>query len=411
MSASTEITVVGAGPYGLSIGAHLARIKGLDFRIIGKPMHAWLHRMPKGMHLKSAGFASNLYDAQHYFSLKAFYQDQGLSYDDFNVPVPLDVFCSYGLAFQKQFLPNLLNDHVVSIRPGANGFMIDTQAGESFCSRHVIIAVGIDDFSYTPEVFGNLPHQFVTHSSEHHDLERFHGKDVVVIGGGASAIDIAVLLHEAKARVVHLVRKRGTDFGGIWREFPTPFWTRMRSPVSAIGPGWRNRLCTDLPWAFSYLPDSLRMRIVQRHLGPSGGWFMAERAAAVPRLSGCQVEQASIAGGHIKLRLASSEGGVREILADHVIAATGFRVDLNRLGFLSNDIRRSLRLIANYPRLQPHFESSVPGLYFVGPITAGSFGPVMRFVAGSAFTAGRMHNHFSRARPTARLKSVAPLQN
>jgi hypothetical protein len=42
------------------------------------------------------------------------------------------------------------------------------------------------------------------------------------------------------------------------------------------------------------------------------------------------------------------------------------------------------------PILSAHFESSVPGLYFAGLPSAYSFGPVMRFVAGAAFTAHKI---------------------
>ena len=58
-----QLAIVGAGPYGLSIAAHL-RERGVNFRIFGTPMRTWREQMPRGMLLKSDGFASNLSDPQ-----------------------------------------------------------------------------------------------------------------------------------------------------------------------------------------------------------------------------------------------------------------------------------------------------------------------------------------------------------
>jgi hypothetical protein len=48
---------------------------------------------------------------------------------------------------------------------------------------------------------------------------------------------------------------------------------------------------------------------------------------------------------------------------------------------------RSLRLVDGYPVLTAGFEASLPGLHFVGASAARSFGPLMRFVAGTGYAA------------------------
>ena len=72
-----DVAIVGAGPYGLSLAAHL-KAAGVDFRIFGTPMEFWLNHMPKGMHLKSEGFASSLYDSGSKFTLEAYCKERGL---------------------------------------------------------------------------------------------------------------------------------------------------------------------------------------------------------------------------------------------------------------------------------------------------------------------------------------------
>src|SRR5271154_6650965 len=100
-----DVAIIGAGPYGLSIAAHLAA-RGITFRIFGSPMHTWLTQMPRGMRLKSEGFASTLYDPDASFTLGNYCTQQGMLYADLGLPIPLETFASYGQAFQKRLVPN-----------------------------------------------------------------------------------------------------------------------------------------------------------------------------------------------------------------------------------------------------------------------------------------------------------------
>jgi hypothetical protein len=79
-----------------------------------------------------------------------------------------------------------------------------------------------------------------------------------------------------------------------------------------------------------------------------------------------------------------------EIVADHIIAGTGYRVSINSLKLLSEEIRSNVQQAKGSPVLSANFESSVPGLYFTGLASANSFGPVMRFAFGAKFTAQRL---------------------
>jgi hypothetical protein len=93
------------------------------------------------------------------------------------------------------------------------------------------------------------------------------------------------------------------------------------------------------------------------------------------------------ARGGVVLEVAGSNGARTSIAVDHVIAATGYRVDVDKLHFLAPDIRTRIARSASWPRLSSTLESSVLGLYFTGLAAAASFGPVLRFVCGTAFAA------------------------
>jgi hypothetical protein len=184
---------------------------------------------------------------------------------------------------------------------------------------------------------------------------------------------------------------------------------RARRPLSTIGPGWKSLFYATLPQIFHLLPRDLRTSIVRTYLGPAGGWFMKERLSHVPQLRGCRILDATIRKDGIEMRI-HRDGKSEHLTADHVIAATGFRTDVRRMSFLSAPLRARLDTAHHAPALSSHFESTVPGLYFVGPASANSFGPVMRFVAGAQFTARRLAARLSgrRARDLGR-RTPAPL--
>lgn len=399
-----DAVIVGAGPYGLSLGAHL-RQRGVQFRIFGRLMDSWTSKMPKGMRLKSEGFASNLYGADRQFTLKDFCAENHIEYQDVGLPVRLDTFCAYGAAFKDRLVPELEDRMVTQISRSGDAFAVKLDDNETVLARKVVLAVGITHYGYVPPCLANLPAEFVTHSSAHHDLEPFQGRSVAVIGGGSSATDVAGLLYQAGANVQLVARTRALEFhtrGSAERSL----WQRIRRPRSGLGPGISSRFFSNWPNVFHYLPESYRLHAVRTHLGPAGGWFAKEMVIGrVPLLLGCSPESATVKDGQVQLRLREQNGGVREISADHVISATGYQVDVNRLKFLDERLRSKITTTGTAPKLSSGFESSVRGLYFIGVSAANSFGPVMRFAYGARFAAERVTAEL--AREASRVHAVA----
>src|SRR4051812_6895879 len=105
LSRST-VAIIGAGPYGVSIAAHL-QSAGIDFRIFGRPLYRWLCQMPKGMFLKSEGCASSLSDPTAHYTLAQYCAQSGLPYGERGAPVSLEVFSQYALSFQRALAPNV----------------------------------------------------------------------------------------------------------------------------------------------------------------------------------------------------------------------------------------------------------------------------------------------------------------
>ena len=76
MTRHTNLLIIGAGPFGLSMAAH-ARAQGIDYLIVGKPMDFWKSNMPAGMLLRSA--CDWHLDALGVHTIEAYLQTQHLS--------------------------------------------------------------------------------------------------------------------------------------------------------------------------------------------------------------------------------------------------------------------------------------------------------------------------------------------
>jgi hypothetical protein len=390
------IVIIGAGPYGLSLAAHL-RHRGVPLRIFGTPMHSWRSRMPAGMCLKSDGFASNLSDPGATLTLEKFCAERGLAYSHVGYPIPLDTFIAYGMEFQKRLVPDVEETDVTLLKRVDGGFFLQTANGASLHAQQVVVAAGITHFAYIPPELAGLPAQYISHTCEHRDPGAFRGRRVAVLGAGASAVDLAALLREGGAEVDLVARRTAIEFHAPPGKEPRALRDRVVNPRSGLGLGWKSRLCTDAPLLFHAMPRKFRLRAVRRHLGPAPGWFVRDKIVGrVSMHMGVSLQPPRIEGNRVELRYRAPDGSNSSLAVDHVIAGTGYRVSLQRLPFLESQLRHQVRHIEDSPALNHQFESSVTGLYFVGVASAYSFGPLTRFAYGADFTARRLGRHLSR---------------
>jgi thioredoxin reductase len=396
---TTDVAIVGAGPYGLSVASHLLG-RGLSVRVFGTPMATWSDHMPKGMLLKSEGFATSLDDPSGDYTLAKHAALHKIPYADIGVPVSLDVFTNYGRSFQKRLVPGLEQQDVVGLRRAGPGYELTLADGATATAKRVVLAVGISHFASTPRQLAGLPEDLLSHSSRYHDLSRFRGQQVVVVGAGASALDCVAILCQAGASVQLVSRSPTVRFHAPPSGAPRPLLDRLRAPQSGLGPGWKSRLCTDAPLLFHVMPEKFRLKVVARHLGPAAGWWTQKIATEQAKMHlGADIVGARDAGGRAVIDLAMADGTSRSISADHVIAATGYDPLVSRLAFIDPALRASIKTLEGAPVLTASFESSSEGLYFTGLASSNDFGPLVRFVFGARFTARRVSRHIARNLP------------
>lgn len=400
-----DLVIVGAGPYGLSVAAHAAA-RGLGIRVFGQVMQSW-KRMPPGMLLKSEPWASDLSAPAGAYGFAAYATTRGVRAEH-GVPLPVGFFAAYGEWFARQAVPVAVDPRrVVEVRPRPDGrFAVTTADGEVFGARTVALAVGGMPFRYVPpELRSLMPHQ-VTHSSHHTDFTRFAGQDVTVVGSGQSALETAVLLTEAGAQARVVARTRRL----VWNTVPPSLhrgrWEAARAPHTGLGCGWQNLLYARTPGLFRRLPATTRERLFTTALGPAGAWWLRQRFEDVAdvRLGRTVLgaeptaparARSGDAGGATRVRLTLAgppDAEPTTLETDHVIAATGFVPRLDRAHMLSEELRDELRTFGavGAPETSAHFESSHPGLFLAGLLTAPSYGPAMRFVYGAEYTAERL---------------------
>ena len=373
-----DVAIVGAGPYGLSAAAHLRAANGLDVRVFGEPMSFWERHMPKGMLLRSPLAGSHLSDPSRSLTLQAYQKTSG---NQITAPLPLYRFTDYGRWFQSQAVPDLDSRKVDRVEKNGAGFRLTLEDGETWKARRVIIAAGIMPFAWQPPEFKHLPFTLASHACAHCELSRFAGKKVAVIGAGQSALESAALLREMGAEVEVFVRAPFVRW--LWRQK----WFHTFKPVARllyappdVGQAGLSHIVAR-PNLFRRLPRPVQDRWGKRAIRAAGAAWLNPRCAPIRIKTSTSVISASPRGERLSLHLSDNT----ERFVDHLLLATGYRVDISRYPFLTGQLLESIRRINGYPQLDSGFQTSMPGLHFLGAPAAWSFGPLMRFVAGAEF--------------------------
>ena len=377
-----SVAIIGAGPYGLAVAAHL-RAAGIGPRVFGSAMAFWKNQMPRGMWLRSAWDASHISDPRRALTLNTYQSLLGAS---IKRPVPLERFIDYGMWFQQLVAPDLDRRHIARLEAANHGFNLYIDDGERLHADRVVLATGLAMFTQRPQQFDHLPASLASHSSDHKDFVTFAGQSVMVVGSGQSALESAALLHEMGADVE--IVARAPQLTWIRRRFDRPVLGPIRPllyPPSDVGPPGINQL-TRSPAIFKSLPRNLQARVAYRAIRPAGAGWLRPRVMPVTITNGRTITRA--VPHESRLRVVLDDGTER--LVDHALLATGYRVDVRRYPFLDPRLASAIRMVpgvTGYPDLNRGFETSVPGLHIVGAPAAESFGPLMRFVAGTGYAA------------------------
>ena len=370
----TDLLIVGAGPFGLSLSAY-ARHLGLQHLVVGEPMGFWTSHMPGGMYLRSA--CDWHLDPLGEHTIEVYARSLGVSTTAVE-PLSLPFYLDYARWFRDQKGIESAALTVRRIDRVANGFRVTTTDGAAISAQSVVLAIGFGSFPHIPpDTAALLPREVCAHTHEVIEFEPFARLRVLIIGGRQSAFEWAALLAEADAAAVHVSYRHDTP------AFTASDWSWVNPIVDAMAddPGW-----------FRRLSDSEKTD-VNRRLWAEGRlklepWLAAridrDNVSLWPRtqVTGCSRTPA----GAMEIAFADGRG----VTVDRVIFATGYKVDLARVPFLSaGDLLAAIETRNGFPVLDEGFQTSVPGLYMTSMPAMQDFGPFFGFT-GAVRTSARL---------------------
>ena len=347
----TSLLVVGAGPFGLAMASR-ARHLGVEHVVVGRPMEFWRRHMPRGMLLRS-GFEWHL-DPQEEDTLERYGAERGVSRGK---PLNLDAYLGYAEWFRRRQGIDVLEARVERLEPGFRATLDDGSAIEADA---VLVAPGFRPFRHEPEdVTSLLPEGTWTHTCEGVDLRRFRGRRCLIVGGRQSAFEWAALLLESGAAAVDLSYRHETP------SFRESDWTWVDPMLERMAeePGWFRGLSGPER-------ESLDRRFWEEGRLKLEPWL-------APRIAAARLHpRTRIAACDADLNVQLDDGAT--VAVDHVILATGYRVDLERLPLLRE---LTVETRDGFPVLGERLQTSVPGLFLTSLPATRDFGLFFAFTS------------------------------
>jgi len=367
----TTLLIVGAGPFGLAMAAH-AQALHIDHVLVGRSMSFWREHMPAGMVLRS-GCEWHL-DPDGHDTIERYLETRGQTPADFE-PIPLDAYLRYAAWFEAVRGLRPRAARVLRLDAAGTGFAATLDDGTVLTAANVLLALGFAPFAHVPEELAALvPAGCSSHTSECAVPARFAGRRVLIVGGRQSAYETAALLAEAGARAVCVCHRHPTP------AFTHSDWSWVMPLLDriAIDPGWyralpeRERQALDARfWAEGRLK-------LEPWLGPR-----IRHGAITTRPETRVADVAQGAGG---LRVRFDAGGDAEI--DHVIYATGYKVDLTRVPLLAaGTVLDRIARRDGFPVLDDALQTTVPGLFVTSLPATRDFGSFFAFTAAARASA------------------------
>jgi cation diffusion facilitator CzcD-associated flavoprotein CzcO len=366
MMTTTSLLVVGAGPYALSTAA-LARQRGIDTVVVGRPMGFWRDHMPPGMFLRS-GPDWHL-DAAAIHTLEAYLEERAIAPADVD-PLPVGLFLEYAEWFRQAKGIEVREDMVAGLATSDGQFVALLDGGDRVAADAVVAAPGISHFTNVPTWAGSVPPGRAAHTC---DLVRFedlaHAR-VLIVGGRQSAYEWAALLAENGAERIDVVHRHDVP------RFERVSWRFVDEHLEAtlrVRGWWRTLPQSDQDAIARKFWEVGRLTL-EYWLTPRLG------TETIHRWPGTEVldVEATAPGGELEVRLSNGE----RLAVDHVIFACGYRADLPRVPYLAGVLDR-IQIADGFPVLDAAFGTSLSGLYLPGFVATRDFGPFFGFVKGT----------------------------
>ncbi len=366
MKEKTPLLVVGAGPFGLSLATYLKH-KNIEHIQVGYSMDYWKNHMPKDMYLRSA--CDWHLDAVNEDTIMKYLESQNLKPADVE-PLTLDFYLGYAKWFQSQKRLAPRPAWVKTLNRADDSFHAVLDDGSEIEAQKVVLAVGLRYFKNIPEEYKTLfPEDTFHHTAELVDFSMLKDKRVLIVGGRQSAFEWAALIHEQGAKEIHLTYRHDTP------AFEPSEWAWVNPILGDMvnQPAWFRNLSQEEKdqvgkrmWAEGRL--KLEPWLVKR--------ISKDTITTHPHTHVTQCKDLSSR----ELQITLSDNAT--LMIDHVVMATGYKMDITRIPLLANgNLVDQISTKNGFPILDEGFQSSVPNLYFTGFPAAQDFGPFFGFTS------------------------------
>ena len=352
----TNILIVGAGPYGLSLANYLAYQKK-DFIIVGKSMELWREHTFDNMDLRSDVATSTIIHPENKYSFENYCAKNGHSIEDLKGMLPVTTFRHYLNWCEKSYDFKVQKDYVVKVETKNGKFTSKLKSGVKIESEKIVFATGVAHHLNIPEEIKSNAKKSgskklkILHSYDTAGIAKLKKKNVLVIGAGQSAAEsIDVLLQNSNS----------VD----WHSRQKPIF--FKEPLNI--PKWLFNIIVYSAWVVRAIPPAISKRLLSifsaTTITPNFQPMMEKlnQLKDLPDLS----------------------------RYDIIITATGYRYDIRTMDFIGKSILSQLKLRKQMPYVNSAFETSIKGMHFIGPIIEQYFGPAMKFMIGAHYAAPKL---------------------
>ncbi|MGH7884602.1 MAG: NAD(P)-binding domain-containing protein [Thermodesulfobacteriota bacterium] len=378
-----KLLIIGAGPFGLSMAAYCKHNK-IDHLVVGNSMDFWKSNMPGGVFLRS-GTDWHL-DPLNIHTIKKYMKINDLKLKK-SEPLSLDFYLGYVDWFVKEKGIQPINSIITKLdclTGSRRRFTVELNNGEKIQAENVLLALGFKYFKNVPEDLSLIfPENRFSHTCDLVELEKLKNKRCLIIGGRQSAFEWAALLSEAGAKSVYVSHRQDTP------KFTESDWSWVLPMLDKIveDPGW-----------FRNLSRKEREEIDKRFW--TEGRLKLEPWLA-PRLKSDSIKILpetnvtncrELPNNDLHVEFDSGE----TLILDYIILATGYKVNMNNIPFLSSgNILEKLELINGFPVLDDYLQTNISGLFVTSMAASQQFGSFFAFTVSANASARMVGRLFS----------------
>lgn len=357
----TNVLIIGAGPYGISLFNELTRQK-TSCIMVGIPFSLWMNHMIGGLHLRSNILASEIYSVDDRFSWKNYFNALDLNLNvDKRMRIPVRWFQHYAKWVLQQLPDKLIEEKIIHLEKRHSKFLATTQSGINIEADKVVVATGIGGHAFIPNELKIFSKDCVVHSYQTKLYEYNKNKNILIIGAGQSAADTLIALSpHNKMTWVH-------------RDSVVYYHEPLNIPQFLFN------IIHRLTPVFYYFPKTVHQLFGKKFTSPTIDPIVKNQITN-SNVSELQLSIPDLKLEEVKRKIVSHS---LNSTFDQVIACTGYHFQLKTFGFFESALRDKIKVNRHsIPILNWHYETSVPGLYMIGGISEASHGPAARFMMG-----------------------------